>query len=117
MRRCRYFLFALAVGVLSSAAHAQTPSLHSDYFEISASMDECAAAAEKFFRDMKWSRVERINDTVYADVDAQKTQVCVRCGKAPTLIFIIAASMLQEEAVPRDVVAQTRNALLPKLKK
>ncbi len=117
MRSGRYAIFAIAMGLLSPVAHSQTPSLHSDYFEISASKEECAVAAEAYFRSMKWSRVERIDDSVYADVDAQKTQVSVRCGKAPSLIIIIAASMLPEEAVPRGVVEQTRIALTPKLKK
>lgn len=77
---------AVLVLALAASAQAQTPSIAGAWGDMKLSLQECLARGQTVFQRMKFTRIEAIANTAYADFG--NSQFGIRCINDRNLFFI-----------------------------
>jgi len=87
----RVLVTALAVSLASGAAFSQIPALSTNWVDMNLSQADCLAHAERIMRNAGLRRVERVQQSVFADTADGQNQVAIRCASDRRIAFFAAA--------------------------
>jgi hypothetical protein len=102
---------ALATGLASASASAQSPTLTTEWTPIEWSQSECLARAEAAMQNLGLVRIERVGASVFADSSDQLNQVAIRCVADRQMAFIVAAGNHNDLRVTEDLTRMLLTAL------